>query len=75
MYNLPLLYNVQDYLYDTDLESIQKFGAPKVDYLKEFQKFVEHLIEDGLELPSDPNLQIYLLENNKEIFTVTLLTL
>ena len=68
MYNLPLLYNVQDYLYDTDLESIQEFGA-------EFQKFVEHLIEDGLELPSDPNLQVYLLENNKEIFTVTLLTL
>ena len=76
MYNLPHLYDVHDYLHDTDLEEVQEFrgvvdSAPFADYSTEFKEFPEYLMEeDGLEPPSNPtealNLYTYLLQKIEE---------
>ena len=61
MYNLPHLYDVQDYLHDTDFEELQELdgvvdSAPIADYSTKFQEFAEYLMEeDELEPPSNPN--------------------
>ena len=60
MYNLPHLYDVHDYLHDTDLEEVQEFrgavdSAPFSDYSTELKEFVVYLMEeDGLEPSSNP---------------------
>ena len=76
MSNLPHLYDVHDYLHDTDLEEVQEFrgvvdSARFADYLTEFKELAEYLMEeDGLEPPSSPtealNLYIYLLQKIEE---------
>ena len=76
MYNLPHLYDVHDYLHDTDLEEVQEFrgivgSAPFAGYSMEFKEFAEYLMEeDGLEPPSNPtealNLYTYLLQKIEE---------
>ena len=52
MYNLPHLYDVHDYLHDTDLEEVQEFrgivgSAPFADFSMEFKEFAEYLMEKG----------------------------
>ena len=72
MYNLPHLYDVLDYLHDTDLEKLQEFCsvvdcAPFAGHSTEFPEFTAYLMEkDGLEPPSNPtkalNLYTHLLQ-------------
>ena len=76
MYNLPHLYDVHDYLHDTDLEEVQEFrgavdSVPFSGYSTELKEFVVYLMEeDGLEPSSNPtealNLCTYLLQKKEE---------
>ena len=70
------MYDVHDYLHDTDLEEVQEFcgvidSAPFAVYSTEVKELAEYLMEEEkLEPPSNPtqalNLYAYLLQKKEE---------